>query len=610
MGRIDVLFLSVGGQIGSAWLFAVLSASSEAGPAAVLSWVVAAVVFTLIAIPWMELGATLPANGAVVRYPFLTHGRLSGIIIGWSAWIFAVSIPALEAVASLTYLSSRFPHWGLTETVSATTVLTWPLGVVLAIGLMAVFGLINVAGVKAFAKATEYLTVIKIVIPALTAILLFAVFNSDNFHVGGFAPYGASPIFNAVSTTGIAFAFVGFRQALDFGGEMRNPVRDIKWVFAGALLIPTVLYILLQVAFIGALNWQHAAVPVGDWAALSASEWAAGPFFHALNAAGLAGFGAFATLLLIDAVLSPAGAGWIYLGNSARVALAMSREGAAPHSLSSLSRRGVPTTAIVASFILGCVMLLPAPGWYRLVSIVSAAGVLTFLVGGASLIVLRAHAPELPRPLAIKTPKFWAATGFVASGFVIYWSGFATLNTLVFVAALALPLYSLTTATAGRPQRALSVATAAIFATLWAVIYVCSGYFLSDTKTPSMWPFWVYWTALMACIIGWCVATFALNHPTSRSDLRAAAWTAVIPLYLPVSYFGSYGLNNIRPVMTFPADFGIIALLSIISLVLAVRLGALNTTAVHLTRAERDFMTPTTATGDSLQDDRQLSTEG
>lgn len=113
MSFSQLLLLGVSAQIGSAWLFAVLSAAGMAGPAAILSWVIASVLIFLISLTYLEIGSMLPRSGGIVRYTYLTHGSLSGWIIGWGYWVSAVAIPALEAVATLTYLGGEFPKFQL-----------------------------------------------------------------------------------------------------------------------------------------------------------------------------------------------------------------------------------------------------------------------------------------------------------------------------------------------------------------------------------------------------------------------------------------------------------------------------------------------------------------
>ncbi|MDQ0993881.1 APC family permease [Streptomyces sp. V3I7] len=563
----QLILLSIGGQIGSAWLFAVLSAVGIAGPAAIVSWLIAGAVFMVIALAWIELGAMLPMTGTVVRYPYLTHGAFTGWIVGWAAWLFALSIPAVEAVAVMTYLGSRFPKWDLVEQASGTTMLTWPTGIVAAIGLMVLFYVVNIVGIRTFSRATNWVTVWKIVIPVATFLLLFTVLRGDNFGAGGgFLSMGGASTVHAISATGIAFAFVGFRQVLDFGGEMKNPQRDAKIAIIVAIAVPTVLYTLLQIAFIGAIDWQDAGVRPGDWAGLNNSVWASGPFFHALDAVGTAGFAAFGTVLLIDAVLSPAGAGWIYLGNAARVSQALAIHGAAPSVFRRLSARGVPAATTFVCFAVGCLFFIPAPSWYQLVSFISAAGVLTFLVGSVSLSSLRRTAPDLPRPFRLRGAALWSPASFVASVLVIYWSGFTTLVTLLVTVFAGLPVFAVHTAVqrgwiASKTAVPLSVA----FLGAWIYVNTASGWFLSSHGAPHTgWSFARYGSALTGCVLLYLAALWAAADRTMRRHVQCSLWLiALLLLLLPLSYFGEYGPGT-HHALPFPADHVVVAALSLL----------------------------------------------
>src|SRR5439155_23670027 len=122
-------------------------------------------------------------------------------------------------------------------------------------------------------------TWLKIFVPLLAIFTLAAThFHSSNFTSHGFAPFGAKGVLAAISTSGIIFALLGFEQAIQLAGESRNPKRDIPRAVLGSVAIGAVIYILLQVVFIGALphstlakGWAHLDFPgiSGPWAGLA-----------------------------------------------------------------------------------------------------------------------------------------------------------------------------------------------------------------------------------------------------------------------------------------------------------------------------------------------------
>lgn len=232
LGFQQLFFLSFGSIIGSGWLFATLSAGAGAvaGPAALVSWLIAAVLVIFIALNYAEVAAMIPRSGGVVRYPHLTHGGYLGFVMSWAFMLSVVSTTAVEALAVVTYAAGYVRDWigvDLTTTVGGVAILTGP-GIVLAVLLMVFFFLVNVFGVKFFGEFNRWASWWKTIIPILTFVLLFFAFNASNFTAyGGFAPRGADNAFNAIAVGGIIFSFLGFRQALNFGGEARNPQRDV-----------------------------------------------------------------------------------------------------------------------------------------------------------------------------------------------------------------------------------------------------------------------------------------------------------------------------------------------------------------------------------------------
>jgi amino acid transporter len=203
MSLTQALFLSVGSIIGSGWLFAALGAAAYAGPGAIVSWVVGGFFIIFIGLSWSEVAAMLPRTGGLVRYPQLSHGSFTGWILGWSYWVSAIAVPAIEAEAVITYLSGRYPSVGLTHHASGTTVLSWPWGIWCAVGLMVIFFCVNVFGIRLLSEANKWVTWWKLVIPTCTFCFLFTIFRSSSFHDdGGFFPLGTPGVFNASASPG------------------------------------------------------------------------------------------------------------------------------------------------------------------------------------------------------------------------------------------------------------------------------------------------------------------------------------------------------------------------------------------------------------------------
>ena len=411
---LGLLFVSLGSIIGSGWLFGALYASQIAGPAALIAWIAGGVVMLLLALVHAELGSMFPVAGGSARYPHFSFGSIVGFAIGWITWLGAVAVAPIEVEAALQYLTHYFPI--LTSTTAGVTVLTG-VGIVVSVILMAIFTIINLIGIRLLTESNNIVMIWKVAIPFLAVFVLIIIsFNASNFTAaGGFSPFGIQGILSAISTGGIIFAYQGFEQAIQLGGESRNPTRNIPLAVIGAMVIGVILYCLLQVAFLGAL---HPAELKNGWAELSFPG-AAGPFAGLATAVGA---GWLATLLYIDAAVSPAGTGLIYTASSSRLSFALGRNHYIPHQFGYISDRGVPLISIVFSFIIGCIMFLPFPGWQELVGFITSATVMGYATVPLAFGAMRRQEPDHPRAFKLPAGEVLAPIAFIVANLVIYWA--------------------------------------------------------------------------------------------------------------------------------------------------------------------------------------------
>ena len=193
------------------------------------------------------------SRARTARFPHFSHGNTVGYAVGWLWWLGAVTVAPIEVEAALQYFTHYIP-W-LTTTAGGETVST-AQGYGVAVLLMAVFTVVNVLGVRWLARANTPITAWKLAIPLVAiAALLATRFHSSNFSAsGGFMPFGWHGVFSAMATGGVIFAYQGFEQAVQLGGESARPRRNIPISVIGAMLIGVAVYMLLQVAFIGALE--------------------------------------------------------------------------------------------------------------------------------------------------------------------------------------------------------------------------------------------------------------------------------------------------------------------------------------------------------------------
>src|SRR5487761_1625442 len=171
-------------------------------------------------------------------------------------------------------------------------------GFILTIALMAVFTALNFLAMRLFNRVNSAITWWKVAIPVLAIIVLLFKFHGGNFTAGGsFMPGGGKALFGAIPGAGIVFAFSGFEQADQLAGEIKNPQRNLPR----------------------------------------------------------------ATILRIDAFISPSGTGLIYVTGTSRVSYGLARNRYYPQLFSRVDPGGVRWLGLTAAFVLGLFFLLPSP---------------------------------------------------------------------------------------------------------------------------------------------------------------------------------------------------------------------------------------------------------
>ncbi|UKY51679.1 APC family permease [Streptomyces inhibens] len=437
VGFWGLMFISLGSIIGSGWLLGALTTAVIAGPASMVSWVLASAMLAVLALAHAELGATYPVAGGTARFPFFAFGPLVGFTAGWMSWLRSVLISPIEVEATLSYLDRIGWIHDRVHMLHANGTLT-VAGLVIGTGFMVLFTFINVLGVQLLSSTNSVTAVIKTAVPLLTVVVLMTLaFHGGNFTAGGgFAPNGAHGVFAALPA-GVVFALLGFEQAVQLAGEARDPQRDVSRAVIVAMAIGTVLYLLLQAAFIAALDpaalahgWAH---PVGE-----------GNFGPYATLATVVGAGWLATILYVDAVISPAGTGLVYMAGAARLSYAMGRERVLPRPLARIGRRRVPVVSILLAFVVGELAFLPFPSWQALVGLVTSAAAVMYAFAPVSLHALRVRDGGRPRPYRLPAWSVLAPAGFVFANLIFYWSGYEADWKLGIAALLGFAVLALT----------------------------------------------------------------------------------------------------------------------------------------------------------------------
>jgi amino acid transporter len=480
VGLTALMFISLGSIIGSGWLLGALLAAQIAGPASLLSWILGGAIIALLALIHAELGSAYPMAGGTARFPHLVFGSIPGFTAGWAAWLQAVTIAPIEVEAALSYLNNKAP--GLVKADMTLTV----EGLLVSAALMLGFTVLNILGVRWLAESNKITVLWKTAIPVLTVIVLLIVsFHGSNFTAGGgFAPFGVHGIFAALPA-GIVFAVQGFEQAIQMGGEAKNPARDMPRAVIGAMLIGTVIYLLLELAFIGALNPANL---VHGWAGAIVGKGNFGPY--ATIATGL-GLGWLAALLYIDAFISPAGTGLVYLGTSSRLSYALGRNGYLPGAVDKVSKRGVPWVSIMLAFFVGLIVFLPFPSWQSLVGLVTSATAIMYAFAPVSLGALRKSDPDRERPYRLPFAAVLSPLGFVSANLIVYWSGWTTVNRLFGALIVGLVAFGISMVLRKPDKRPIVDWKASIWVLPWLVGMAVISYLGQFTGGKGTIPFYV-----------------------------------------------------------------------------------------------------------------------
>jgi amino acid transporter len=427
LGLIGATWASETSIIGSGWLFGALFAAQAVGGASVIAWLIAGVVVIVLALAHAELGAMYPVSGGTARFPHFAFGSVAGIGFGFFSYVQAVTIAPIECFAFMQYASYYWPSIYNADTKNVTGV-----GFILTIILMAIFVAVNFLAMRIFARVNNVITWWKVAVPVLAIIVLLTHWHTGNFTAGGagFMPGGIKALFGALPAAGIIFAYSGFEQCDQLAGEIKNPGRNLPLAIIISVLIGTVIYCLLQVAFIVALPpallGAHGGLigltcPDTGTCNTSISQLNAGPF---AAVAVLGGVAWLAHILRIDAFVSPSGTGLIYTTGTSRVSYGLARNRYFPQIFGRVSSNGIPWVGLIAAFIIGLFFLLPFPSWHSLVGLITGASVLMYAGAPLSVGAFRRQVPDANRPYRMPASWLLAPAAFVVADLLIYWSGF------------------------------------------------------------------------------------------------------------------------------------------------------------------------------------------
>lgn len=407
LGKWNLLFLGIGCIIGAGiYVMTGNAAANFAGPAVVLSFVVAFFACVFAGLCYAELASTMPVAGSAYTYSYTTLGELFAWIMGWLLVLeygVAASTVAAGWSGNVVSLLANFgmvipPEWttSFVQAVQGDGGLSFVAGgganILGACGILAVTALL-VVGISESASVNNVIVAIKVGVLLLFvgfgAIFIFqhqvqAAANWTPFipaNEGGFK-YGMPGIFRAASV--IFFAYVGFEAVSTAAAEAKNPQKDIPFGILGSLLVCTILYMLIAGVLTGVVNFRELGVPA--------------PIALAVDRMGVDWF---SILIKVGAVAGLSSVMLILTYGQTRVFYAMARDGLLPQFFAKLHdkfRTPWVGTIVLGSIIATAAAFLPIEILGDLVSLGTATA---FGIVCLSVMYLRTTNKELVRPFRI-----------------------------------------------------------------------------------------------------------------------------------------------------------------------------------------------------------------
>lgn len=421
--------------IGSGWMFGSSQAAKIAGPAAIIAWVLGAILVAMIAIVYVEIGTMFPEDGAMSRFTMYTHGSLLGHVFSWANWLSLLAILPIEAVASTQYMSTwpwKWAQWthGFMENGQLSG-----SGIIMATVLLLVFTLINYWSVTIMAKFNNFISIFKIIVPIITMIVLISAhFDISNMGTSlhQFMPNGTSSVFVAIGSAGIIYSYVAFQTVINLGNDIIKPAVNIRRGIILSLLVSAIIYIALQIVFIGALpkssfssGWSQINFnsPFADLAILLNVYW-------------------LSTLIYFTAFISPIGSGIAFSASASKSLSSMPKNKHLPKFLSNTNNSyNTPRIALLVDFVVSFILILMFKNWALLSRVVAASTLISLLSGPVVAGSLRRMGPDFKRPTKISHMNILAPVVFDLISLAIYWSMFPTTVEVIVIIIIGLPIY-------------------------------------------------------------------------------------------------------------------------------------------------------------------------
>ena len=429
LGPVNLVALGIGAIIG-AGLFALTpqAAHENAGPAAIFSFIVAAIGCAFAGMCYSEFATMIPIAGSAYTYAYATMGELLAWIIGWDLVLEYAVGAATVSVSWSKYLIRLLGTFGISLP-AAFTKSPFEGGVVNlpAIFIICVISIILIVGIQESARFNGWIVALKVAIVVLVIGLGFAYVNHANYvpfippNMGERGVFGWSGVMRAAGV--IFFAYIGFDAVSTAAQETKNPARDMPIGIIGSLAICTLLYVGFAYVLTGIVNYKN----MTDTA-----------IYEALHAIGYDWLG---TGVVIGILAGYTSVILVMLLGQSRVFYSMSRDGLLPKLFSDIHpkyRTPWRCNLIFMAFVSLFSGLVPLSSLGNMVSI---GTLLAFVIVCGGVMIMRRTNPDLPRPYRTPLVPLVPILGIVVCFAMMYFLDMWTWVRLVVWLAIGLTVY-------------------------------------------------------------------------------------------------------------------------------------------------------------------------
>lgn len=417
LGAVQLTLLGIGGVIGTGIFVLTAEAAQKAGPAMMMSFIIAGVVCAVAALCYAELASMAPVAGSAYTYSYAVFGEPVAWLVGWALILeYAVAAGAVS-VGWSGYIVGLLEHGAgiiipaqFANGPYAGGLINLP-AVVISLAVTALL----VMGTTESATVNAVLVAIKLV--ALIGFVALSIPVIDDANFQPFAPLGSSGMVAAAAS--IFFAYVGFDAVTTAAEETKNPQRNVPIGLIASLLICTALYMLVAAGAIGAygsqpvfgsngealepgsaaLNDRCAAIGAAASQPLVCSREALAHVLRELNHPIMGNLMGLAAGLALPSVIL------MMIYGQTRIFFVMARDGLLPRVLTKIHPRF--KTPHVVTIVTGAGVMIAGAFFPvgQLAAVANSGTLFGFLAAAGAVMVLRRTDPARPRPF--KTPLIW-----------------------------------------------------------------------------------------------------------------------------------------------------------------------------------------------------------